>query len=515
MSERLLQFIMNVNLNCLRWEAELKNGKLSLISLEIQASELYELVVCITDLLERMEDTAQSRLSSPWIFDDMDLQLLHKPEHRRLLRAIEEASFLPLAKLLVEFMLSGDTSIDAHAELFDMSGESLMLKQLPSHLRGMMRRIIDCGSCAGILRSLEHRIVKKFPTRLVDMLADPLCLLDSNLSVVLVNEIYESINKILLEVVMQNGLGEELSLRNEYYFLSRSDWVKDLLDAGGMEEVEKPSKKVSLPHLSSLTRRFTQDVFSATLQTLNLDGMHSSSRNEDDAMLGVKAFSLDRTKAVGALSIVFTDIVVQKYKMIFRHLFYGKYIEVKLNSTWFELQELGRTVDPANRLFLCYELTHRMIHFINNYLFYLFVDVIQSKNWSHASTQGSVFEIRDYLDALLTEVVYEFHFNSEIFKSINRVLSTCGLFCTHITRFIQMNVATSTEASIEERKDSLAILTDQEKYTGMISKFQEAFETQVFNLMTRLKSENRSNKSAHNLIGRLDFNNFFSDRGGI
>ena len=514
MSERLLQLIMNVNLHCLRWETELKNGKLSIISLQIHAAELRELLAFITGLLERIEASGSDQ-SISWLFDDVDIQILHKPESRRLLRGIEEASFLPLAKLLVDFMLSGKTCNDVHAELFEIAGGSLMLKQLPSHLRGLAGRILDCGSSARILRTLEHRVENRLSPRLRELVANPLCLMDTTLSGVLVGEVYESINGMLLEFVVQNGFEKELSMRHEYCLLARSEWVNEFLVAGGIEELEKASKNASIPRLSSLTRRFTHNEYSAMLQTFNLDDLNSDQRSEDDTMLGVKAFTLDRTKSLGALSIVFTEGIVQKYQMIFRHLFYAKYIEVKLNGIWSEIHELGRKLDTENRLFLCYELSHRMTHFINNYLFYLFVDVLQSKDWSGVTTQGSVFLIRDYLDSLLSEIVNEFHFNSSIFKSIHRVLSTCSLFCTHMLRFLHMNVATSTEASVEERRDNLAILTDQEKYTGMISKFQEAFDSQIDNLMTQLKSANRSNKSAHNLIGRLDFNNFFSDRMGI
>jgi hypothetical protein len=172
-----------------------------------------------------------------------------------------------------------------------------------------------------------------------------------------------------------------------------------------------------------------------------------------------------------------------------------------------------REIDTEGRLLPCHALLHKMTHFVSNYLFYLSIDVLAAKPWTCVLTAGSVWEARERLDTMLSEVLAEFSLDTPLYKAVNKVLSTCGLFSAHMGRFVQLHLAAA--ASFEERADALHEATSQAKFAGMMDKFEDAFQGQSNSLLVQLKALVRSNKGAGSLIARLDFNSYFSVNMGI
>ena len=502
--ERLLQFTMNVKLRCVSWQTELRKGKLPLSTLRFQANDLLHLVTLISELVVNFD-----RVESLALIDDLRRlqdRHLHDLEARKLLKALEEAAFDPLGQVIVSYLFSGDPSADTWSEVFVVDGDEIGFQHVPSFLSHVADAIIDCGPTARLLRRMGVQVEDHLTARMEEMRSKPSLLLDRSFAHVIVTETRKTLDRLLLQRVRHDGgLLSELSVFRDYFLMAKSEWVTELLEAAGSEELEKPMKVVNKGKLVSMTKRLTTNTVSATFQTFPIDECRSEVKTSDENMLANRAFTLTR-ETDASLSVVLTDTIAEKYQCIFRHLFFGKCVEMKLKYLWMEFQSIGRNIDVENRLFICHRLTHRMMHFISNYLYYLMIDVIESKDWTNCVEQDSVFAIRDRLDGTLSEILDAFLIGSSSFKSINRVLSTCSLFCTHMTRFLEMNLS----ETVEDRVESLILLTEQEKYVTMIGKFNDTYESQMNNLMAQLKAD--STVGGSGLFGRLDLNGFFTDR---
>ena len=497
--ERLLQFTMNVKLRCVSWQTELRKGKLPLSTLKFQVNDLLHLVTLVSDLVADLD-----RNESLGLIDELRRlqdRHLHDLEARKLFQAFEEAAFEPLGRAIVSYLFSGDPSADTWSEVFVVDGEEIRFKHVPSFLSHVADDIIECGPTARLLRQMGAQVEDHLTVRMEEMRSKPTLLLDRSFTHVIVTETRKTLDRLLLQRVRDDGdLLSELSVFRDYFLMAKSEWVTELLEAAGSEELEKPMKVVNKGKLVAMTRRLTANAVSATFKSFPIDELPSETKTGNDNMLANRAFTLTRETDV-SLSVVLTEPIVQKYQCIFRHLFFGKCVEMKLKHMWIEFQSIGRYIDVDNRLFVCHRLTHRMLHFVSNYLYYLMIDVIESKDWSSCVEQDSVFAIRDRLDGTLSEILDAFLIGSSSFKSINRALSTCSLFCTHMTRFLEMNLS----ERVEDRVESLILLTEQEKYVTMIAKFNDTYESQMNNLMAQ-------RVGGSSLFGRLDLNGFFADR---
>lgn len=99
-------------------------------------------------------------------------------------------------------------------------------------------------------------------------------------------------------------------------------------------------------------------------ELLNMDkgSVHSSSAS----LRGIDLFTID-LKVMWPLNLVLSRTSMVKYQIIFKSLFYFKYIERQLNNTWLlhqTVKELG-----LQRLFVrSHALLQKMLHFIKSYV---------------------------------------------------------------------------------------------------------------------------------------------------
>ena len=514
LSERVFQFVVNLMLRCVTWEAQLRSGQLTLSSLRYQVGDTSCVVKVIHEIISACATVEPSRIID--FISEVDSRNNHVSEARTVCRGLREGAFEPIASLVVQFVLEGDLSGDMYSEFFVEStadgGVVLMEGRAPPSVLAHLRdAIFECGKSASILTRLGVSVRPHMTPRMLEMEKNPLKLLEPNYATVVVGETLAAVNRLLLGTVDAKGaLSSRMREFKRFFFISESDWLHTLMDSAALRELEKPSMLISKVRLDDAVKSATGGLMSAELHPFPLDELNLETRSSNQDILGVRAFTL-RTAVPYPLILVFTESVQGKFQCIFRHLFFCKYVELKLSGLWTEFQAL-RMIDTEDCMLSCNMLLQKMLHFIKNYLFYLFVDIIEAKQIGLQKAK-SAFEVRDQLEATLTEIINEFNLNNFVYKSINKVLSTCSLFTAHMRRFINMHI--DVEVTEEDRADTLVAATSQEKYTAMIEKFEDAFQGQVNSLMVQLKGSNRAHKSAINLIARLDFNEFFSDRMGI
>lgn len=498
LTERLMQFVVNVTLRCVHWESELMKGALTLTSLRYQIGEVGELIHVLYEIVSLARTVSPCAVID--VISDIELRYSHNGEIRNACKGLKEAAFEPLGRLVVDFVLSGDLSMDKYGECFvgpDFSVREVAIT--PSCLADVKELIARTARSSHRLSTLGVTSRDHMSPAMQEMAENPIKLLNSNYAITSLRATSLVVEKLLMDTVnAKSALEVELALLNDYFFMQIS--LMDELSA----ELEKPVKLINRVKVDDIVKSSTKGLFSSVLHAFPLEDFRTHTPgHDDDTTIGLRAFTLQRQVATG-VSLVVTDSALMKLQSIFRHLFFGKSVEVKLSKLWTDFQAL-RMIDFQNRLLPCHALLHQMTHFVSNYLFFVSVDVIAAKRWEAVPTASSVSDARDTLDALLEAVLAETNLDSFIYKSVNKVMSTCALFSAHMSRFVCMHADA----------ESLLAATEQPKFTGMIDKFQDAFQGQTNSLIVQLKSQVKVNKSAHSLIARLDFNSFFSDKMGI
>jgi len=205
-----------------------------------------------------------------------------------------------------------------------------------------------------------------------------------------------------------------------------------------------------------------------------------------------------------------------------------------------------------------YTLRHRMLHFIQNLLYYMMVEVLEprhhelEKNITTASTVDEVLEHHsEFLDTCLKECLLS---NHELIKLLTKIMTVCLLFSEQIEHFTESNRVDTIppveeqprqrrtskkgnqkgnqkqnqEDKAERRKNSLELrrtrmkvqseqirqIVAKPEYIRMIGRFSNNFDTTLGSFMqnlvdiSRLGGEYQSHVS--NLVTRLDFNTFYS-----
>lgn len=109
---------------------------------------------------------------------------------------------------------------------------------------------------------------------------------------------------------------------------------------------------------------------------------------------GVEAFTLD-FQVQFPLSLVLNKKILTKYQLIFRHLFQCKYVERLLMGSWLDHAKLRQSArgasytqsaqctslqDDVSFMGRMSSLSAKMLHFVQQFMYYMFVEVIEP-NW--------------------------------------------------------------------------------------------------------------------------------------
>jgi len=500
--ERLVQLVVNIGLRAVQWESDLRDGKLTLTMLSFQISEVSELLAFTANVVSLIRESSPEDTQD--ILQDLDSNQVHGLDAKKVLDSLREAAFEPVGSLLAEVMLEG---FPANLSESDYSHHI----HVPSFLASYEVDIVETGKIVRLAKSLnmDPRCLKtESMTRLAK---NPALLMDPLFAGIVVPEARKTVNKLLLDNLLESGLFfKEVELLQNYFLLYKADWISDVFEHG-LTQLEKPIKLVNKSAISQLVKQHTAGLMSVRFDPFPLDELNLETRASDDSILAIKALTMNRVMDP-RLRCIFTDSVIVKYQGIFRHLVHTRYTEHKLKCVWKEFKGL-RAVDNEHRLFACHILLSDMIHFLHNYMLYLSMDVIGSKDWKFTSSRTvSVVAIHNALESILSEVIEEGNFCNRVYRTVSKIFSTCALFSTHMTRFIRMNLETG--GTVEEQKTALLTATSQEQYAAIVQKFSDSFTTQTKNLFVELKAD-KTNPSAPALLGRLDFNGFYRDRMGI
>ena len=284
--------------------------------------------------------------------------------------------------------------------------------------------------------------------------------------------------ELLRLVCVQHALGARLRSLKHYFLLDHGDFLVHFLDAAG-DELAKPTSDIALPKLQGLLDGALKqsiaasDVFHNDLvcglersgiiaQLLSIyavsedaggggatgggagdhgpDAAAGASLDApaqgggsvpERALTGMETFTLDY-RVQWPLSLVVSRKALTKYQLVFRHLFHCRHVERQLGATWQLHQATRRIAGPGGPLGRAYCLCQRMLHFLQNFMYYITVEVIEP-NWAtmdealrRAATLDDVIEAHDkFLDACMKEGML---FWPKILKRLERIKSICLRF---------------------------------------------------------------------------------------
>lgn len=367
---------------------------------------------------------------------------------------------------------------------------------------------------------------------------------------------YDWASKQLLNLIIEEQqLVNRLKSIKHYFFLDHGDFFVHFMDSAE-EELEKHINSVSREKLESLldlslrTSSTNSDPFkddlSCELQTYTLMeqlyAMHNISGNQaateemqpifsmPQSFKGLETFVLDY-KVRWPLTLIISRKALTKYQLIFRHLFYCKYVERQLSNTWI-LHQSTKDLGMHKEFSTSYCLRQRMLHFVKNYVYYMTVEVLEDKwhrfleSLKKVQTVDEIMNIHTiFLDECLKECLL---MDQELFMILNKIIGYCLYFSEMIennTKSLKtedsflnqvflddkakpQNKKTRTRDNYNQPDKQLA----KKKYAHMIENYSLKFDEYLSNFLKTI-DRNRSRSETHliNLIIRLDYNDYYSE----
>lgn len=208
-------------------------------------------------------------------------------------------------------------------------------------------------------------------------------------------------------VINEYKLPEILRSMKGYYFLGYGDLFvhfmdnaeEDLNSKNGKFSIDLKTKPISVEKLQNLfellirTSSANNDPYKEEIScklenTTIYEQVHKIKTLEFENLPSDKPFIKKESKIVDylnlnfncsfPLSLILNKKTLAKYQVLFRYLFWCKFIERQLNSIWLDLQAtkvVGMLLFKKANL-----LTQKMLNFIKSIIYYLSYEVIE-KNW--------------------------------------------------------------------------------------------------------------------------------------
>ena len=265
-------------------------------------------------------------------------------------------------------------------------------------------------------------------------------------------------------------------------------------------------------------------------------------------LTGFETFALDYN-APWPVSLVLSRRAITKYQLLFRHVFHCKHVERRLCEAWQTHQATRAAAaqttgaGDGGSLGRAYVLSQRMLHFLQNFTYYLMCEVVEP-NWHAFETAlrdaQSVDELIDaherFLDACMKEGML---FWPRILRRLERIKNVCLKFCGLSETLEQSlpgrgsfrenlragrlsvaggedtggRVSASARERVEARYEAAQAIFDAcegDKYASEVARLEGDFDAQLRELLEALNGSAHLEPNLASLCARLDFNEFYS-----
>lgn len=152
---------------------------------------------------------------------------------------------------------------------------------------------------------------------------------------------------------------------------------------------------------------------------------------------GIEAFTLDY-KVKWPLNLIISRKCLTKYQILFRHLFYCKYVEKQLCNTWL-LHQSTKELNVQKMFKSSYNLTQRMLNFTKNLVYNMSYEVLERKWLKFENDLKNVQNFDElisthniFLDDCLKESLI---MDTNLLKILSKINNTCLIFSRIIQSF--------------------------------------------------------------------------------
>ncbi len=187
----------------------------------------------------------------------------------------------------------------------------------------------------------------------------------------------------------------------------------------------------------------------------------------------------------------FSENCKQRYNDIFHLLIILRYVQIELNSLWLELK-------TQNQNSLIWHLRNSMSFFIDNFQYYIQIDVLEYKYQQLIRSillSTDFQQIKHLHELFLSDIqTHSFMLLGTAYQSIRNILSICVLFCLTI-----------------KQQDKNTNLDD-----NILRQFGKDFNDEIRLLFGILGMVQKHNALPHLgvFLTRLDFNRFLTNNNG-
>ena len=456
-----------------------------------------------------------------------------------------------------------------------------------AHATGKYWRAIHCchegdgggGSAAPFTLATAQGLLKKKEDVEVEehalVLLNPLKLSRS------INQAYHEASDTFLGILLDKyDLLSSLRFMKKYFLLDQGDFFVDFLDHAEDElQNELPSVlqgRVQNWLSTSIARTSDSSRLSSSLRcsfqnkslrdTLDDLGRRDNKRKSSKkntrpkTLMGFEAITFELKSVPFPTSIVLSTRQLRIYQLLCRLIFFAKYAERQLVGMWSDHQLLRTMTSLRSACSPTFSLRRRMLHFIQNLVYYLKFDVIEpawreleSKlaatkeycrsgraksnrahtNTGHADTGKSFPHTVDDLvhehDQFLIRIAQQCLItNYDLIDRASKIMTTCLLFSTQIKRFIEttkvhdLHEKTRQERSqlryakrgskdddreasyranrrsrVQRCSDGIRRELCTDTYRHMITRFDEVFSAHLSEFMRNLNSDFGQKNNAH------------------
>ncbi|XP_055538248.1 gamma-tubulin complex component 2 homolog isoform X2 [Wyeomyia smithii] len=363
---------------------------------------------------------------------------------------------------------------------------------------------------------------------------------------------YNFASSSLLNLIMNkyNLIGRLHSVKR-YFLLQQGDFISQFMDACE-EDLNKDVdnlRPMRLENLLEVTLNMSSaryDEYHDDLKTMLLpygivtqiskivkkEDVFLDTLGDTSQLKGIECFTFSYN-AQWPVSIVLNRWTISKYQMIFRQLFYLKYVERILCRVWIANNRTKLFAPQTAKLYRsAFTLRQKMLIAIQNFESYMMIEVIEP-NW-HIFYQNikqikNIDDVLNYHQDFLDQCIKNCMLTDpDLLKSIINLCNICIQFCAFLAEaqrhFVDAELgsmlASTDDFSLSSESDyDIACQQDAtsmeptETFSARVEHFRTDFTEQLMALLrkiTDIATQNPSEKFI-NLIHRINFNSYYSD----
>uniref|UniRef100_A0A182J530 Gamma-tubulin complex component n=1 Tax=Anopheles atroparvus TaxID=41427 RepID=A0A182J530_ANOAO len=368
-----------------------------------------------------------------------------------------------------------------------------------------------------------------------------------------IEEAYNVASSSLLNLIMNKYdlMGRLLSVKR-YFLLQQGDFITEFMDA-----VEEDLKKnvdslhpIRLANLLDVTLGLSSakyDEYHDDLKTMllpygivtqiskivNNEEAFVDTLSDTSQLKGIECFTFTY-KAQWPVSIVLNLWTISKYQMIFRQLFYLRYVERILCRAWIANNETRRFApNPAKLYRSAFTLRQKMLIAIQGFESYMMIEVIEPnwhifyQNMKQVKNIDDVLNYhQDFLDQCLKNCMLTV---PDLLKPIINLCNICIKFCDFLAEsqrhFVDAELtcmlASSDDFSLSSESDyelhasqqNATSMEPTETFSERVEQFRHDFTNQLMTLLRKITDVATLSTSERfiNLIYRINFNSYYSE----